>query len=113
LGLRFTVTARLLVTLAGLAAFTSALVVGVQERTLSRDLENAAARRLDRAAHASDQLVHGHLAALDERYRAISGTPQFRANLEVEIRRRWRSTPSSSARSRVRRRSRSSIARAR
>jgi len=84
LGLRFTVTARLLVTLAGLAAFTSALVVGVQERTLSRDLENAAARRLDRAAHASEQLVHGHLAALDERYRAISGTPQFRANLEVE-----------------------------
>ncbi|MBS1105675.1 MAG: hypothetical protein H6Q91_1177, partial [Deltaproteobacteria bacterium] len=84
MGLRFTVTARLLLTLAGLAAFTSALVVGVQERTLSRDLENAAARRLDRAAHASEQLVRGHLAALDERYRAISGTPQFRANLEVE-----------------------------
>ncbi len=82
--LRFTVTARLIVTLAGLAAFTTALVVGVQERTLSRDLEDAAARRLDRAAHAAEQLVHGHLAALDERYRAISGTPQFRANLEVE-----------------------------
>jgi signal transduction histidine kinase/CheY-like chemotaxis protein/HPt (histidine-containing phosphotransfer) domain-containing protein len=82
--LRFTVTARLLVTLAGLAAFTTALVVGVQERTLSRDLEDAAAHRLDRAAHAAEQLVHGHLAALDERYRAISGTPQFRANLGVE-----------------------------
>jgi signal transduction histidine kinase/CheY-like chemotaxis protein/HPt (histidine-containing phosphotransfer) domain-containing protein len=76
--------ARLLVTLAGLAAFTTALVVGVQERTLSRDLEDAAAHRLDRAAHAAEQLVHGHLAALDERYRAISGTPQFRANLGVE-----------------------------
>jgi len=84
LRLRFTVTARLLVTLAGLAAFTTALVVGVLERTLSRDLEDAAARRLDRAAHAAEQLVNGHLAALDERYRAISGTPQFRANLGVE-----------------------------
>ena len=82
--LRFTVTMRLLVTLAGLAAFTSALVVVVQERTLSRDLGEAAARRLDRAAHAADQLVQAHFAALDERYAAISGTPQFRANLEVE-----------------------------
>jgi hypothetical protein len=70
--------------LKGPAAFTTALVVGVQERTLSRDLEDAAAHRLDRAAHAAEQLVHGHLAALDERYRAISGTPQFRANLGVE-----------------------------
>ncbi len=84
LRLRFTVMARLLVTLAGLAAFTTALVVGVQERTLSRDLEDAAARRLDRAAHAAEQLVQAHLAALGERYRAISGTPQFRANLGVE-----------------------------
>jgi hypothetical protein len=58
---------RLLVTLAGLAAFTSALVVGVQERTLSRDLEDAAAQRLDRAAHAADQLVQSHLAALANR----------------------------------------------
>ena len=82
--LRFTVTVRLLVTLAGLAAFTTALIVGVQERTLSRDLEDAAAHRLDRAAHAAESLVEGHLATLDERYRAISGTPQFRANLGVE-----------------------------
>jgi two-component system, sensor histidine kinase and response regulator len=84
LRLRFTVTARLLVTLAGLAAFTTALIVGVQERTLSRDLEDAAAHRLDRAAHAAESLVEGHLATLDERYRAISGTPQFRANLGVD-----------------------------
>jgi hypothetical protein len=75
---------RLLVTLAGVAAFTSALVVAVQEHTLSRDLEDAAAQRLDRAAHAADQLVQAHFAALDERYTAISGTPQIRANLEVD-----------------------------
>ncbi len=81
---RFTVTARLLLTLAGLAAFATMLVVVVQERTLSADLELAAAQRLERAGRAADLLVEGHVAALSERWQAISGTPQFRANLEVE-----------------------------
>jgi CheY-like chemotaxis protein/HPt (histidine-containing phosphotransfer) domain-containing protein len=81
LRLRLTVTVRLLLALVALAAGTTALVVAVQERTLSRDLERAAAERLDRAAHAADQLVAGHLSTLDERYRAVSGTPQFRAKM--------------------------------
>jgi signal transduction histidine kinase/CheY-like chemotaxis protein/HPt (histidine-containing phosphotransfer) domain-containing protein len=81
--IRLTVTARLILTLAAVAAFATALVVVVQERTLSRDLERAAAHRLERAASAADRLVENHLEALEGRYRAISGTPQLRANLEV------------------------------
>src|SRR4029450_8529850 len=67
-----------------LAAGTTAALVAVQERTLSRDLERAASQRLDRATHAAEKLVQSHLAALAERYQAVSSTPQFRANLEVE-----------------------------
>jgi signal transduction histidine kinase/DNA-binding response OmpR family regulator len=81
--LRLTVTARLLLTLAGVAAFATLLALAVQERTLSADLADVASDRLDRAAQAAERLVRGHLGALEERYRAISGTPQFRANLEL------------------------------
>src|SRR5215470_14395789 len=83
-GHRLTVTARLLLILAGVAACSTAFALVVQERSLSRDLERAARERLDRAAGAADRLVEGHLAALGERYRAISGTPQLRANLELD-----------------------------
>jgi len=82
--IRFTVTARLLLTLTGLAAFATFLVVGVQERSLEADLERAASQRLERAARAADQLAAGHLASIADRWAAVSGTPQFRANLEVE-----------------------------
>src|SRR5262249_60192942 len=76
--------ARLLLILAGVAACSTAFALVVQERSLSRDLERAARERLDRAAGAAERLVDGHLAALGERYRAISGTPQLRANLELD-----------------------------
>jgi signal transduction histidine kinase/CheY-like chemotaxis protein/HPt (histidine-containing phosphotransfer) domain-containing protein len=81
--IRLTVTARLLVTLAGVAAFATTLVVVVQERTMDADLARAAEERLARSAHAAELLVAGHLDALEGRYRAISGTPQLRAILEV------------------------------
>jgi signal transduction histidine kinase/CheY-like chemotaxis protein len=81
---RFTVTARLLATLSGLAAFATLLVVGVQDRSLNADLERAAEGRLERAARAAERLADAHLASLSERWTAISGTPQFRANLEVQ-----------------------------
>jgi diguanylate cyclase (GGDEF)-like protein len=55
----------------------------LQDRALSADLELAAKDRLDRAAHAADRLLENHLSAMLERYQAISQTPEFRANLEV------------------------------
>jgi signal transduction histidine kinase/DNA-binding response OmpR family regulator len=81
--MRLTVTARLLVTLAGVAAFATGLVLVVQERTIDADLERAAAERLARSARAAELLVAGHLEAMEGRYRSISGTPQLRALLEV------------------------------
>jgi signal transduction histidine kinase/CheY-like chemotaxis protein len=84
LRLRLTLTTRVLLVLVALVAGTTTGVVVVQERTLSRDLERAAAQRLDRAAHAAGKLVEAHLGAQAERYRAISGTPHSRANLEVD-----------------------------
>jgi signal transduction histidine kinase/DNA-binding response OmpR family regulator/HPt (histidine-containing phosphotransfer) domain-containing protein len=80
---RFTVFARLLLTLVGVATLPTALILALQERALSRDLEEAAAARLEGARHAAGRLLDGHLAGLAERYRAVSGTPQFRAALEL------------------------------
>ncbi len=75
---------RLIAILCATAAFATALALGFQDRTLARDLEIAASARLVRASIAANSLVDAHLASLSERYRAISGTPQLRANLEVE-----------------------------
>jgi len=76
--------ARLISILCTTAAIATTLALAFQDRTLARDLESAAAVRLERSAAAANLLVDAHLASLVERYRAISGTPQLRANLEVE-----------------------------
>jgi len=76
--------ARLIAILCATAAIATALALAFQHRTLARDLENAAAARLERSASGANTLVEAHLASLLERYRAISGTPQLRANLELE-----------------------------
>jgi signal transduction histidine kinase len=75
---------RILALLVGIAVFASALCVILQDRALSRDLERNAVARLERSAHSSNLLVETHLRTLHDVYTAISGTPQFRANLEVE-----------------------------
>ncbi len=76
--------ARLISILCATAAIATTLALTFQDRTLARDLESAAAARLERSAAAANLLVDAHLSSLVERYRAISGTPQLRANLEVE-----------------------------
>ncbi len=80
---RLSLSVRTLVIFAGVAALSTALALAIQDRALSGDLETAAARRLDRAAVSTRMLVDSHLGAMRDRYGAISGTPQFRATLEV------------------------------
>ena len=75
---------RLIAILGATAAIAIALALLFQDRTLARDLQRAASERLQRSAVAANRLVDAHLAAVSERYRVISGTPQLRANLEVE-----------------------------
>jgi len=75
--------AKLALVLCGIAAFSTGLALVLQARGLSDDLHNAAVSRLGRSASAAEQLVDAHLAALLDRYRAISETPEFRANLEA------------------------------
>jgi methyl-accepting chemotaxis protein len=75
--------ARLLYAMCGVATAAMGLALFLQGRSLSEDLRTAAERRLDTAASAAQRLLDGHLSSLSDRYRAISGTPQFRANLEV------------------------------
>jgi len=67
----------------GVATAATGLALLFQQRALALDLERLARSRLESAAHAADRLVEGHLRALGERYKAISGTPQFRAHLEL------------------------------
>ena len=80
---RVNLTARLLLILSGMAAFSTVLALLIQDRALSGDLNRAARSRLERAAEATNLLVESHIEAQRQRYRAISGTPQFRATLEV------------------------------
>ncbi len=81
--LRLTLARKLTASLAAMAVLSTALAVIVQDRTLSRDLRRAAEARLERAAHAAEQIVDSHLQVLEDRYRAVSGTPQIRATLEI------------------------------
>jgi len=74
---------RTLLILSGVAALSTVLALLVQDRALSGDLRAAAQRRVDTAADATSLLVTSHLDAMAERYRAVSGTPQLRATLEV------------------------------
>jgi len=76
--------ARLIAILGATASFAIALALVIQDRTLASDLQHAAAERLVHSAVAANRLVDAHLAAVADRYRAISSTPQLRANLEVE-----------------------------
>jgi len=80
---RLPISLKLLGVLLGMATLSTGLALTLQDRALARDLERAAGARLDGAAEAARLLVAGHLESLHERYRAISGTPQFRAHLEL------------------------------
>ena len=80
---RIAVAAKLALVLCGIAALATGLALIFQERALSADLHEAARERLSRSALAVEQLVESHLEALLDRYRAISATPELRANLET------------------------------
>jgi diguanylate cyclase (GGDEF)-like protein len=81
---RIAVAAKLAVVLCGIAALATGLALIFQERALSAELHKAARERLSRSALAVDQLVESHLEFLLDRYRAISATPELRANLETK-----------------------------
>jgi diguanylate cyclase (GGDEF)-like protein len=76
--------AKVLLTLCAIAAFSTALALLLQHRSLSADLRAAATERLEGAATAADRLATSHLETVVERYWAISRTPEFRANLEAQ-----------------------------
>jgi diguanylate cyclase (GGDEF)-like protein len=66
-----------------LAVFSTVCTLLLQNRGLSRGLEDAARDRLERSASAADQLLYEHLRSVAERYASVSRTPELRANLEV------------------------------
>jgi PAS domain S-box-containing protein len=74
---------RLALALVGVVGLATVVAAGLTDWSLRADLERAARGRLKRAARAAGQLVDIHLGASWQRYKAISGTPQFRASLEV------------------------------
>lgn len=75
---------RLLAAMCGVAAASTGLVLALQERSLSADLERAAERRLETAAAATERMLQNHLTMVAERYASVSVTPLFRATLEVD-----------------------------
>jgi len=80
---RIGVAARLALGLCGIAAFATGLALILQARALSADLREAARERLVRSATAAEELIASHLDGLLDRYRAVSGTPELRANVEL------------------------------
>jgi diguanylate cyclase (GGDEF)-like protein len=80
---RMTLSRRLTLALVTMATLSTTLAVVAQDRALARDLEAAAAARLDRSTSAGGRVVAEHLSALSERYRAVARTPQLRATLEL------------------------------
>jgi len=79
---RITLGTRLFLVLVSMAAATSAIIVLLQDSSLSSDLQRAARTRLGQKAEVASQLLDDHLTAQYERYSAVSETPQFIANLE-------------------------------
>jgi signal transduction histidine kinase/ActR/RegA family two-component response regulator len=75
---------RLILAFAGLALFSAGLALLIQDRTLARDLEDAASARLGQSALALEILIDSHLDSLRERYVAVADSPQLRAALEAE-----------------------------
>lgn len=80
---RITLGTRLFLVLVSMAAATSLIIVLLQDSSLSSDLRTAAQARLQWTSTMASQLLDEHLAAAFERYRAVSTTPQFIANLEA------------------------------
>jgi diguanylate cyclase (GGDEF)-like protein/PAS domain S-box-containing protein len=74
---------RLTIALVTMATLATTLAVVAQDLALNRDLESAAAARLERSARAGERVVAEHLRAFGERYQAIARTPQLRATLEL------------------------------
>ena len=69
--------------MAALAGVSIGLALALQDRALGRDLEAAAAARLEEAASGSQRLLADHLRAHAVHYAAVARTPEFRANLET------------------------------
>jgi diguanylate cyclase (GGDEF)-like protein len=81
--LRVSVAARLMLLMASLAAVSIGLALALQDRALGRDLESAAAARLEEATSGSRQLLADYLSDQALHYAAVARTPEFRANLET------------------------------
>jgi diguanylate cyclase (GGDEF)-like protein len=81
--LRVSVAARLMLLMASLAAVSIGLALALQDRALGRDLESAAAARLEEASAGSRQLLADYLSDQALHYAAVARTPEFRANLET------------------------------
>lgn len=80
---RFTLAFRLGLALVGIATLSITIALVLQERALSTDLMHSAQHRLGSSSRAAARLVETHLRTVTDRFQAVSGTPQFRATLEV------------------------------
>ncbi len=69
--------------MAALAGGSIGLALALQDRALGRDLEAAAAARLEGASSGAQRLLADYLGAYAVHYAAVSWTPEFRANLET------------------------------
>jgi len=81
---RFNLAVRLTLAMCGVALVSIGIALLRHERSLAADLEQAARARLERSVRGAELLVAAYLRGFHERYQTLSGTPQFRANLEVE-----------------------------
>ncbi len=81
--MRVPLVVRVSLWLCAASALATAMGLVFQANVLSTDLERAGRERLEKAVASAAELARNHERATAERYAAISGSPLFRANLEV------------------------------
>jgi len=81
---RLNLAIRLTLAMCAVALVSMGIALLRHERSLAGDLEAAARTRIERGVEGAELLIANYLRGLQERYDTLSGTPQFRANLEAE-----------------------------
>ena len=80
--MQLSLRARVLTSMCAIAVVSTAFMLVLQHRSLSRDLETRAVQRFDDAGDAVEHLLDHHLEVMQDRYESISARPYVGAIVE-------------------------------
>ena len=80
--MQFSLRARLLMSMCSIAVVSTTLMLILQHRSLSRDLETRAEQRFDNSSATVERLIDHYLGRLQSRYESVAARPYIRAVVE-------------------------------